>query len=58
MSAGAKPEPRPKFKVIIGKPGLDGHDRGSRLVEALPKNDTGKVLKTELRGWAETPEPD
>ncbi len=45
-------------KVLVTKVGLDGHDRGSRLVEALPKNDTGKVLKTELRGWAETPEPD
>ena len=44
--------------MLVTKVGLDGHDRGSRLVEALPKNDTGKVLKTELRGWAETPEPD
>ena len=26
--------------------------RRYRLVEALPKNDTGKVLKTELRIWA------
>ena len=26
--------------------------RGYRLVEALPKNDAGKVLKTELRAWA------
>jgi long-chain acyl-CoA synthetase len=26
--------------------------RRYRLVEALPKNDAGKVLKTELRAWA------
>ncbi|MFQ6016678.1 MAG: AMP-binding protein [Kiloniellaceae bacterium] len=30
--------------------------RGYRFVEALPKNDTGKVLKTELRRWLEDPQ--
>src|SRR5436305_5208562 len=38
-----------KIRVLVGKPGLDGHDRGARVI-AAPLRDAGmEVVYTGLR---------
>jgi methylmalonyl-CoA mutase C-terminal domain/subunit len=32
-----------KIKILIGKPGLDGHDRGAKVI-ALALRDAGMLL--------------
>ena len=42
-----------KIKILVGKPGLDGHDRGAKVI-ALALRDAGmEVIYTGLRQTAE-----
>ena len=49
MSAGAKPKVKDKVKVIIGKPGLDGHDVGAKVVTRALMDAGFDVVYTGLR---------
>ena len=42
-----------KFRVIVAKPGLDGHDRGAKVVAAALRDAGFEVIYTGLR---QTPE--
>jgi methylmalonyl-CoA mutase C-terminal domain/subunit len=42
-----------KIRVIIGKPGLDGHDRGARVVAAACRDAGMEVIYTGLRSTPE-----
>ena len=53
MSEGALAPPPRKLRILIGKPGLDGHDRGAKVV-ARALSDAGyEVIYTGLH---QTPE--
>ena len=47
------PEDRKKFRVLIGKPGLDGHDRGAKVI-ARALRDAG--FEVSYSGLHQTPE--
>jgi len=51
MEADAKPgEQAPtKIRVLVGKPGLDGHDRGARVIAAALRDAGMEVIYTGLR---------
>src|SRR6478736_8230477 len=51
MSAAAKLER--KIRVLIGKPGLDGHDRGAKVVASALRDAGMEVLYTGLRATPE-----
>jgi len=42
-----------KIRVLIAKPGLDGHDRGAKVVARALRDDGMEVIYT---GWGQTPE--
>jgi methylmalonyl-CoA mutase C-terminal domain/subunit len=42
-----------KIRVLIGKPGLDGHDRGAKIVARALRDAGMEVIYTGLR---QTPE--
>ncbi len=42
-----------KIRVLIGKPGLDGHDRGAKLIARMLRDSGMEVIYTGLR---QTPE--
>src|SRR5574340_709289 len=48
----SKPLPRP-IRVLVAKPGLDGHDRGAKVVAAALRDAGMEVIYTGLR---QTPE--
>ncbi|MBI1800693.1 MAG: cobalamin B12-binding domain-containing protein [Chloroflexi bacterium] len=41
--------PEPKIRVIIAKPGLDGHDRGAKIVARALRDAGMEVIYTGLR---------
>jgi methylmalonyl-CoA mutase C-terminal domain/subunit len=43
-----------RVKVLIAKPGLDGHDRGAKIVAKYLRDDGMEVLYTGLRQSPET----
>jgi len=43
----------PKIRVLVGKPGLDGHDRGAKVVAAALRDAGMEVIYTGLH---QTPE--
>lgn len=45
--------PEDKIRVLIAKPGLDGHDRGAKVVARALRDDGMEVIYTGLR---QTPE--
>jgi len=45
--------PPPKIRVLIGKPGLDGHDRGAKTVATVLRDHGMEVIYTGLH---KTPE--
>ena len=49
----AAPEPSRPIRVLIGKPGLDGHDRGAKIVAAALRDAGMEVIYTGLH---QTPE--
>ena len=42
-----------KLRVLIGKPGLDGHDRGAKVVASALRDAGMEVIYTGLRATAE-----
>src|SRR5881275_209176 len=46
-------DPDPKLRVLIAKPGLDGHDRGARIIARALRDAGMEVIYTGLR---QTPE--
>jgi len=53
MSAGTNPGAVEKIRVLLAKPGLDGHDRGVRVVANAFKDAGMEVIYTGLQ---QTPE--
>ena len=49
----AVPKPHMKIRVIIAKPGLDGHDRGAKVIARALRDAGMEVIYTGLR---QTPE--
>jgi methylmalonyl-CoA mutase C-terminal domain/subunit len=47
------PEPGRKIRVLVAKPGLDGHDRGAKVVARALRDSGMEVIYTGLR---QTPE--
>ncbi|HEY5624920.1 MAG TPA: cobalamin-dependent protein, partial [Dehalococcoidia bacterium] len=39
----------PKLKIIIAKPGLDGHDRGAKVVARALRDAGHEVIYTGIR---------
>src|SRR5437764_14977593 len=39
-----------RIRVLVGKPGLDGHDRGGRVIAAALRDAGMEVVYTGLRG--------
>lgn len=38
-----------KIRILIGKPGLDGHDRGAKYVARALKDEGYEIIYTGLR---------
>ena len=59
MKSGTKSKPPPakkpsrKYRVLVAKPGLDGHDRGAKVVAAALRDAGFEVIYTGLH---QTPE--
>lgn len=50
MSTGANtPQERHPIRVLIGKPGLDGHDRGAKVIARAFRDAGCEVIYTGLR---------
>ena len=47
------PEPEPKIRVLVAKPGLDGHDRGAKVIARALRDAGMEVIYTGLH---QTPE--
>jgi len=45
--------PEQKIRVLVAKPGLDGHDRGAKVIARAPRDAGMEVIYTGLR---QTPE--
>jgi methylmalonyl-CoA mutase, C-terminal domain len=48
-----EPEPAPPIRVVVAKPGLDGHDRGAKIVARALRDAGMEVIYTGLH---QTPE--
>lgn len=46
-------DPRPRIRIVVGKPGLDGHDRGAKIVARALRDAGHEVIYTGLH---QTPE--
>ncbi len=46
-------KPRRKFRVLVAKPGLDGHDRGAKVVAAALRDGGFEVIYTGLHQTCE-----
>ena len=53
VAATAREVPRPPVRVVIAKPGLDGHDRGAKVVARALRDAGVEVIYTGLH---QTPE--
>jgi len=53
MSAVAEPEVARKIRVVVAKPGLDGHDRGAKIIARALRDSGMEVIYTGLH---QTPE--
>jgi len=42
-------EPQPRYRILIAKPGLDGHDRGAKYVAHLLRDAGFEVIYTGIR---------
>jgi methylmalonyl-CoA mutase, C-terminal domain len=52
-TAADKPESKRKIRVVVAKPGLDGHDRGAKIIARALRDAGMEVIYTGLR---QTPE--
>jgi methylmalonyl-CoA mutase C-terminal domain/subunit len=48
-----QPAPARRVRVLVGKPGLDGHDRGARVVASALRDAGMEVIYTGLRASPE-----
>jgi methylmalonyl-CoA mutase C-terminal domain/subunit len=53
-AAGAAPPLSPPVRVLIAKPGLDGHDRGAKIVARALRDAGMEVIYTGIRQTPET----
>lgn len=53
MSAVAEPKVEKKIRVVVAKPGLDGHDRGAKIIARALRDSGMEVIYTGLH---QTPE--
>ena len=53
MSTAAQPETARKIRVVVAKPGLDGHDRGAKIIARALRDAGMEVIYTGLH---QTPE--
>ena len=53
MSAESSPAASPPIRVLVAKPGLDGHDRGAKVIARALRDAGMEVIYTGLR---QTPE--
>ena len=53
MSAVAEPKTGRKIRVVVAKPGLDGHDRGAKIIARALRDSGMEVIYTGLH---QTPE--
>ena len=53
MSAVAEPPVEHKIRVVVAKPGLDGHDRGAKIIARALRDSGMEVIYTGLH---QTPE--
>jgi methylmalonyl-CoA mutase C-terminal domain/subunit len=51
--SGGHPGPRQGIRVLVAKPGLDGHDRGAKVVARALRDAGMEVVYTGLRQTAE-----
>jgi methylmalonyl-CoA mutase, C-terminal domain len=42
-------EARRRFRVLVAKPGLDGHDRGAKVIARLLRDEGDEVIYTGIR---------
>ena len=49
MSAAAQPKQEHRIKVLLAKPGLDGHDQGAKIVARAMMDAGFEVIYTGLR---------
>ena len=54
MGAGAKDPQGRKIRVLLAKPGLDGHDRGVHVIAAALRDAGFEVIYTGLRQTPQT----
>ena len=52
-TAADKPESKRKIRVVVAKPGLDGHDRGAKIIARALRDAGMEVIYTGLH---QTPE--
>jgi methylmalonyl-CoA mutase C-terminal domain/subunit len=52
-TAAEKPESKRKIRVVVAKPGLDGHDRGAKIIARALRDAGMEVIYTGLH---QTPE--
>jgi methylmalonyl-CoA mutase, C-terminal domain len=52
-TAAGKPESKRKIRVVVAKPGLDGHDRGAKIIARALRDAGMEVIYTGLH---QTPE--
>ena len=48
MSEAAGPGSERKLRILVGKPGLDGHDRGAKIVARALRDAGMEVIYTGL----------
>jgi len=53
LVAPMKDENQRKFRIIVAKPGLDGHDRGAKIVAAALRDAGFEVIYTGLHQTSE-----
>jgi methylmalonyl-CoA mutase, C-terminal domain len=46
-------EPQRRIRVLVGKPGLDGHDRGAKVIASALRDAGMEVIYTGLRATPE-----
>ena len=54
MNAATQPEAQRRIKVLLAKPGLDGHDQGAKIVVRAMMDAGFEVIYTGLRQTPET----
>src|SRR5215211_2440354 len=53
ISSNPTPAPAQRVRIVVGKPGLDGHDRGAKIVARALRDAGHEVIYTGLH---QTPE--